>query len=190
MYLFESFVFMAEWNLLNFLLTHDKQIPKVCSNYTCLAVILNDFVLKKGENYPQAFLKECKYTEREKEMIRYITDDLEISSDDFYEEQINKYYGVFFEGAILKNFFLGSIFENVFLSEQFWKILKFAAHWDDCWLGWLVIEMATNWDGCWLGQVMIGMAAEWDGYWLRWVLIAVAADCDGCFFIFVLLISI
>ena len=38
-------------------------------------------------------------------MIRYITDDLEISSDDFYEEQINKYYGVFFEGAILKIFF-------------------------------------------------------------------------------------
>ena len=25
----------------------DKEIPKVCSNYTCLVVILIDFVLKK-----------------------------------------------------------------------------------------------------------------------------------------------
>ena len=29
------------------------------------------------------FLKECEYNEKEKKVIRYITDDLEISSDDF-----------------------------------------------------------------------------------------------------------
>ena len=52
------------------------------SNYTCLAVILIDFVLKKDENYYlQVFLKECKYIEKEKKIIRYIIDDLEISSD-------------------------------------------------------------------------------------------------------------
>ena len=58
------------------------------SNYTCLAVILIDFVLKKDENYYlQVFLKECKYIEREKKIIRYIIDDLEISSD--YSEKKN-----------------------------------------------------------------------------------------------------
>ena len=42
---------------------HDKEVPKVGSNYACLAVMLIDFVLKKDENYyPQKFLKECKYT--------------------------------------------------------------------------------------------------------------------------------
>ena len=43
---------------------YNKGIPKVGSNYTCLAVILMHFVVKKDENYyPQIFLKECKYTE-------------------------------------------------------------------------------------------------------------------------------
>ena len=53
------------------------------SNYICLSVILIDSVLKKDENYfLQKFLKECKYMEKEKRMIRYITDDFKFSSDD------------------------------------------------------------------------------------------------------------
>ena len=37
------------------------------SNYTCLIVILTDFVLKKDENYYwKVFLKECIYNKREK----------------------------------------------------------------------------------------------------------------------------
>ena len=41
------------------------QIPKVHSNYTCLAVISLDSALKKDENYyPQVYLKECKYIEK------------------------------------------------------------------------------------------------------------------------------
>ena len=41
---------------------YDKEIFKVGSNHTCLAVISLDFVLKKDESYyPQVFLKECKY---------------------------------------------------------------------------------------------------------------------------------
>ena len=44
---------------------YDKEIPKVVSNYTCLAVISLDSILKKDENYyPQVFLKECKYIEK------------------------------------------------------------------------------------------------------------------------------
>ena len=43
-----------------------------------------EFVLRKDENYyQQVFLKECKYIEREKKTIRYITDDLEVSTYDF-----------------------------------------------------------------------------------------------------------
>ena len=48
-----------------------------------------DFVLKKDENYyPQVILKECKYTKREKKMIRYITYDLKISFDDSDKENL------------------------------------------------------------------------------------------------------
>ena len=37
---------------------HNKEVPKVCSNYTSLAVISLGFILKKNENhYPQVLLK-------------------------------------------------------------------------------------------------------------------------------------
>ena len=61
---------------------YNKEIPKVDSNNTCLAVISLDSALKKDENYyPQVFLKECKYIENK--VNRHIVDDLESSSDDF-----------------------------------------------------------------------------------------------------------
>ena len=44
---------------------YDKEIPKVDSNHTCLAVIILDSALKKYENYYlQVFLKENKYIEK------------------------------------------------------------------------------------------------------------------------------
>ena len=64
----------------------DKEILKVGSNYTSLAVILIDFILRKEKiYYPQMFLKECKYFEKEKMVNRHITEDLEISYDDLAE---------------------------------------------------------------------------------------------------------
>ena len=43
----------------------DKEIPKVDSNHTCLAVISVESALKKDENYYlQVLLKECKYIEK------------------------------------------------------------------------------------------------------------------------------
>ena len=43
----------------------DKEIPKVDSDHTCLAVISLDSALKKDDNYyPQVFLKERKYIEK------------------------------------------------------------------------------------------------------------------------------
>ena len=72
----------------------NEEMAKVDSNYTCLAVIKIDFILKKDENYYlQVFLIECKYIEKEKMALRYITDDLENSfedSDESDEKEIKR----------------------------------------------------------------------------------------------------
>ena len=50
---------------------YDREIPKVDSNHTCLAVISLDSPLKKDENYYlYVFSKECKNIE--KKVIRNI----------------------------------------------------------------------------------------------------------------------
>ena len=57
-------------------------------HHTCLAGISLDSAFKNDKNYYlEAFLKECKYID--KEVIRHITEDLEIfsdESDEFDEE--------------------------------------------------------------------------------------------------------
>ena len=64
---------------------YDKKIPKVDSTHTCLAIISLDSVLQKDDNYyPQVFLKECKYIE--KEVMRHIIGNPEIFSDESNEE--------------------------------------------------------------------------------------------------------
>ena len=56
---------------------HNKEIPEVDSNHTCLAVISLDSALKKDEKYyPQVFLKECKYIE--KKVVRHIYEKFEL----------------------------------------------------------------------------------------------------------------
>ena len=41
-----------------------------------------DSVFRTGKNYyPQVFLEECKYVVKEKKMPKFITDNIEISSD-------------------------------------------------------------------------------------------------------------
>ena len=62
---------------------YDKEILKIDSNYTYLAVISLDTALKKDENYyPQVFLKEYKYIK--KKVIRHINDNLsDFSSSDY-----------------------------------------------------------------------------------------------------------
>ena len=63
---------------------YNKEIPKVDSNHTCLAVISLDSAAKKHENYyPQVFLKECKYIK--KKLISHMIDDIESSSDDSHD---------------------------------------------------------------------------------------------------------
>ena len=64
---------------------YNKEIPKVDSNHTCLAVISLDSALKKdGNYYTQAFLKEFKYIE--KVLIRHITEKTEIFSNKSHGE--------------------------------------------------------------------------------------------------------
>ena len=62
-------------------------MPQADSDYACLAVINVDSGFKKEEIYsPQVFLKEWKYIE--KEVIRHIIEDPEISSDESDEEKV------------------------------------------------------------------------------------------------------
>ena len=61
-------------------------------------LILIIFVFKKERFYPKVILKENK-----EKVTRYITDDLEISSDSSDREKIKTNY-----------------YNNVFLREQFW----------------------------------------------------------------------
>ena len=78
---------------------YDNKIPKVDSNHACLAVISLSSALKKHKIfYPQVFLKECKYIE--KNVIKHVNDNLSdfYSSDESYEEYmflINTYVGCF-----------------------------------------------------------------------------------------------
>ena len=49
---------------------HDKKVPKLDFNYTCLAVVLLDSVFKNDEKYyPEVILKENKCTEKEKNRL-------------------------------------------------------------------------------------------------------------------------
>ena len=71
---------------------YDKEIPKVDSNHTCLAVISLDSALNKDGNYnPQAFLKECTYIEKKE--IRHVNDNLtDFSSDDDSDYSDEEYF--------------------------------------------------------------------------------------------------
>ena len=65
---------------------HDNKIPKEGSQYVCLLVILTDLVYRKDKDYyPQMFLEEWKYVVKGK-MSEFITDDVEVSSDDSNEQ--------------------------------------------------------------------------------------------------------
>ena len=63
---------------------HDQEMSKVGSNYTCLTAL---FISKNNATYHvQVFLIECKYFQKERKVIRYITDDLEICPDHFWQK--------------------------------------------------------------------------------------------------------
>ena len=54
---------------------HSRKIPEANCNYNCWLVTLIDSVLNKDKKcYPQVFLKEWRYIEKEKKLIRYISE--------------------------------------------------------------------------------------------------------------------
>ena len=61
-----------------------RKLPEEDSNFISWSVTQINSVLKKNKSYYlQVFLKEVKYIEKEKKMIRYIIYDIQFSSDDF-----------------------------------------------------------------------------------------------------------
>ena len=66
---------------------YDKNIPKLDSYHTCLALVILDSPHKKGDNYYlQKFLKQFKYIQ--KKVIKHINDNLsDFSSHDESDEQ-------------------------------------------------------------------------------------------------------
>ena len=61
---------------------HNNKIRKEGSQLICLSVILIDSLFRTGESYyPQVFLEEYKYVIKAKKIPKYISDDIEISSD-------------------------------------------------------------------------------------------------------------
>ena len=51
---------------------------------------MTQFIEKDKDWYPQVFLEECKYVVKEKKMPEYITDDIEIYSDDSHRQNSNE----------------------------------------------------------------------------------------------------
>ena len=61
---------------------HKNQIPREGSHFICLSVILINSVFRTSKNYyPQVFSEECNYVVKEKTILKYLIDDIEISSD-------------------------------------------------------------------------------------------------------------
>ena len=57
-----------------------------------VSVIFIDSVFRTGKNYPQVFLEECKQVAEEQKIPKYITNVIEISSDDSDKKDSDKEY--------------------------------------------------------------------------------------------------
>ena len=64
-------------------------MPKGCSHFVSLSLILVDSVFKIDKNYySQVFLGDCKYVVKENKMSKFINNELEISSDEEASDNI------------------------------------------------------------------------------------------------------
>ena len=65
-----------------------NKIPRECSQYMWLSVIIIDCNFTDGYNYnPEVVLEECKYKVKENQISPCITADIEISFDDDSSEE-------------------------------------------------------------------------------------------------------
>ena len=60
-----------------------------CISLSVMLLIL--FLKKVKKNYPQVFLKKCKYIIKEKKISRFINDDLQIYYDDSNKEASDRF---------------------------------------------------------------------------------------------------
>ena len=57
------------------------EVPKENEHYTCIACITIDSVMRmEKKNYPQVYLKECKYKMKKTKMTKFIEAELESES--------------------------------------------------------------------------------------------------------------
>ena len=65
-------------------LIHFLQIikfQKKKSHYICIVAICVDSVLNiDGKNHPQVYLEQCKYKEKQKELVDFTVDEVNLSS--------------------------------------------------------------------------------------------------------------
>ena len=72
----------------------DNKIPNECIYYSSIAAINEDSVTRIDKrNYPQVYLKECKYEKKKKKMVKFIDVEFDLDdsddSDDSYSEQFH-----------------------------------------------------------------------------------------------------
>ena len=69
-------------NMINTLFSGDE-IPKERIHHVYIAAICIDSVLRVDKkNYPQVYLERCKYKIRNRELVNFIDDEVDFSSDD------------------------------------------------------------------------------------------------------------
>ena len=67
----------------------DKKVPKENPSYKCLSLIISGSVIRVNKKYyPQTFLEGCKYVIKNK-MENLINDDLDLSSSDESDNEID-----------------------------------------------------------------------------------------------------
>ena len=60
-----------------------NEIPKTRIHYVCIAAICIDSLLREDKkNDPQVYLEQCKYKIRKRELMNFIDDEIDFSSDD------------------------------------------------------------------------------------------------------------
>ena len=61
----------------------NDRVPKEKNHYICIAAAYVDSVLKtEGKNHPQVYLEKCKYKEKQKKLVDFIGDEVNLSSSD------------------------------------------------------------------------------------------------------------
>ena len=69
-------------NTINTLFSGDE-IPKKRVHYVCISAICIDSELRTDKkNYPQAYLEQCKYKMKKRELVSFTDDEVDLSSYD------------------------------------------------------------------------------------------------------------